>query len=62
MADALGIDVCTVAANRDGQRQITTAEARAFFAKGRAQGYAAGGAWDETVWLTVAYDVSAVIR
>ncbi len=61
LADELGIDVYTVAATREGQRPITTAEARAFFAKGVEAGYG-GAAWNSQVWLTTAYDVSAVVR
>jgi hypothetical protein len=52
-ADDLGLQVSTVAANREGFRLISTAEARAFIAE-----RPGSSAWASVIWIVTGYDIS----
>jgi hypothetical protein len=54
-ADELGLPVSTYALK--GSREMSTAEARAYLAKGREQ----GSNWSTGIWLVTAYNVDAVL-
>ena len=53
-ADELGLPVSTYALK--GSREMSTADARAYLAKGREQ----GSNWSTGIWIVTAYNVDAV--